>query len=57
MRTIAMDFWASLEHQLRYKNATNIPDALRERLTAVAGSAFRADREMQSIYQEIARLE
>ena len=57
MRTIAMDFWASLEHQLRYKTATNIPDTLRERLTAIAGDIFCADREMQSIYQEITQLE
>lgn len=57
MRTIAMDFWASLEHQLRYKNATNIPDTLRERLTAISGDIFCADREMQSIYQEITQLE
>ena len=53
MRTIAMDFWASLEHQLRYKTAADVPDSIRQRLTNIAGDIFHADHEMQQIYEEI----
>ena len=53
MRTIAMDFWASLEHQLRYKTAAKVSDSTRTRLTNIAESIFHADLEMQQIYEEI----
>ena len=53
MRTIAMDFWASLEHQLRYKTEAEVPDSTRIRLTNIADSIFHADMEMQQIYEEI----
>lgn len=57
MRTIAMDFWASLEHQLRYKTAADVPDSIRQRLTNIAGNIFNADYEMQQIYEEIRAIE
>lgn len=51
LRTIAMDFWASLEHKIRYKK--NIPEELRdelaERLISCAESSHRLDCEFQSI--------
>lgn len=53
MRTIAMDFWASLEHQLRYKTEAEVSDSTRIRLTNIAHSIFNADLEMQNIYEEI----
>lgn len=53
MRTIAMDFWASLEHQLRYKTEAEVSDSTRMRLTNIAESIFHADLEMQQIYEEI----
>lgn len=53
MRTLAMDFWACLEHQLRYKPSAEVPDTVRRRLTVLAGNMFAADVEMQQIYQEI----
>lgn len=53
IRTIAMDFWASLEHQLKYKSSEKIPEDLRKRLTACAESIAGIDNEMQSIYREI----
>lgn len=53
MRTIAMDFWASLEHQLRYKTEASVPDSTRKRLTNIAEDIFNADVEMQHIYEEI----
>jgi len=53
IRTIAMDFWASLEHQLRYKAEDEIADNLRERLVASADHISEIDLEMQSIYKEL----
>ena len=53
IRTIAMDFWASLEHQLKYKQAVEneqeIVDRLRDCAEVIAGT----DREMLSIRSEI----
>lgn len=57
MRTIAMDFWASLEHQLRYKTTASVSDSTRSRLTNIAQDIFRADVEMQQIYEDIIALE
>ena len=54
IRTIAMDFWASLEHQLRYKSQCNIPEALSGQLKACAEESAALDRKMQSIYERIA---
>ncbi|HAZ05058.1 GTP pyrophosphokinase family protein [Acetobacterium wieringae] len=53
IRTIAMDFWASLEHQLKYKGHSDISEGLRERLKYCAESITRLDEEMQMIYEEI----
>ncbi len=51
LRTIAMDMWASLEHELRYKSPRKFSkdDAYRLRLCSDAISEI--DREMQNIYQ------
>ena len=57
IRTIAMDFWASLEHQLRYKTTASVSDSTRSRLTNIAQDIFRADVEMQQIYEDISALE
>ena len=53
IRTIAMDFWASLEHELKYKAEDKISEELRRRLKESAESIARLDAEMQSIYKEI----
>jgi len=53
IRTIAMDFWASLEHQLKYKAHSDMSEGLRERLKYCAESITRLDEEMQTIYKEI----
>ncbi len=53
IRTIAMDFWASLEHQLKYKGHSDMSEGLRERLKYCAESITRLDEEMQMIYEEI----
>lgn len=56
MRTIAMDFWACLEHQLRYKTSSGISVPIRNQLRNIAERTFDADMEMQQIYQQISSL-
>jgi len=56
IRTIAMDFWASLEHQLRYKNDVEATATLKYRLKQCAEQSARLDLEMQSIYREMRML-
>lgn len=55
VRTIAMDFWASLEHQIYYKcgNDLDISESLVERLKACADNIYDIDVEMQKINSEI----
>ena len=49
LRTIAMDFWASLEHQMKYKKEINGADKLVNRLKTCADSIAEIDNEMQNI--------
>jgi len=53
IRTIAMDFWASLEHKLRYKQNVEMSNSLKIRLKACAEIANRLDEEMQSINEQM----
>ena len=53
IRTIAMDFWASLEHELKYKAQDQVSEDVRRRLKDSAESIARLDAQMQSIYKEI----
>jgi len=57
LRTIAMDFWASLEHELRYKNTTCIPDSVRRELFRVAETIAMTDKEMEEIAHELDALD
>ena len=49
LRTIAMDFWASLEHEIRYKKGQQDQTELLSRLEACAEVIARTDVEMQAI--------
>ena len=53
LRTIAMDFWASLEHSLRYKAAGNVPEDICDELQAVGQDIAALDLKMQSIHDRI----
>jgi putative GTP pyrophosphokinase len=53
LRTVAMDFWASLEHKLSYKYDDDIPARLHDELTAAAADAMRLDERMERLQQEI----
>lgn len=57
MRTIAMDFWASLEHELHYKNSTKVPESVRRELYRVAETIAMTDREMEEIAIELQSLD
>ena len=56
IRTVAMDFWASLEHELRYKAQKTIPEHICEAMIKSAEEIAKIDLEMQSIYKEIQRI-
>lgn len=53
IRTLAMNFWATIEHSLKYKYSGNIPDNLKQRLINCAEAAFNLDTEMATIREEI----
>jgi len=52
-RTIAMDFWASLEHKIYYKYATQVPEALLADLKDAADSAAELDARMERLHSEL----
>ncbi|UFU00630.1 GTP pyrophosphokinase family protein [Radiobacillus kanasensis] len=56
IRTIAMDFWASLEHKIFYKYNKEIPERLTKDLKEAALSAAELDRKMESIHREVNHL-
>ena len=56
IRTIAMDFWASLEHQLRYKEAAHVPEELNLQLLSAANRIAELDGDMQHIHDQMAAL-
>ncbi|MCR1287976.1 GTP pyrophosphokinase [Shouchella clausii] len=53
IRTIAMDFWASLEHKIFYKYNQNVPKQLISELTEAAHSAAALDEKMEHIHHEM----
>ncbi len=55
-RTIAMDFWASLEHKIHYKYRGLVPDDLQERLREAADSAHALDARMELLHDEVKNL-
>ena len=57
IRTIAMDFWASLEHQLKYKKDVPKQQEIVERLTHCATQIAEVDAQMLEIRQQIEQAE
>lgn len=54
IRTVAMDFWASLEHDVRYKaDKSLLPDGINEEMLACADRINEIDRQMQDMYKRI----
>jgi putative GTP pyrophosphokinase len=52
-RTIAMDFWASLEHKIYYKYERQVPAELLAGLKDAADSAAELDQRMERLHREI----
>jgi putative GTP pyrophosphokinase len=53
LRTVAMDFWAGLEHQLRYKKANHITATTDIELKACAEVSANLDKRMQKIFNDL----
>ncbi|WP_142976814.1 GTP pyrophosphokinase [Enterococcus gallinarum] len=53
IRTLAMNFWATIEHSLNYKYQGEFPDEISERLRRSAEAAYQLDEEMSNIREEI----
>lgn len=53
VRTIAMDFWASLEHDMKYKREFEIKESLKDDLRACADIIADTDIRMQKIKNEL----
>ena len=53
IRTIAMDFWASLEHKLKYKTDNNVPEDIKEELQECAKTISELDLKMQNIHHRL----
>ena len=53
IRTLAMNFWATIEHSLKYKYEHYIPEDLAMRLRRAADAAFLLDQEMSEIREHI----
>ncbi len=51
IRTIAMDTWASLEHELKYKRAEEMPEEVLQELKDCAKSMTEIDATMQRIHR------
>lgn len=56
IRTIAMDFWASLEHQIRYKEVVDVPENLNEELYDAAERISALDGDMQRIHDRMVQM-
>ncbi len=51
LRTIAMDFWASLEHRTYYKYDKDVPGTILDDLREAAATAARLDADMERIHR------
>lgn len=53
VRTLSMNFWATIEHSLRYKYSGEIPEDISMRLMRASEAAFQLDEEMSIIRDEV----
>ncbi|MFA5528020.1 MAG: GTP pyrophosphokinase family protein [Peptostreptococcales bacterium] len=53
IRTLSMNFWATIEHSLKYKYKENIPEKVAEKLLKTAEAAYMLDKEMLEIRDEV----
>ena len=53
IRTLAMNFWATVEHTLNYKYQGKYPEDISKRLKSTAEAAYKLDEEMSSIKDQV----
>lgn len=53
LRTIAMDFWASLEHKIHYKYDGDVPSGMLAELKDAADTAAELDQRMERLHREL----
>jgi putative GTP pyrophosphokinase len=53
IRTLSMNFWATIEHSINYKYGGEIPTRIHKRLQRAAEASFLLDEEMSKIKEEI----
>ncbi len=53
IRTVAMDFWATLEHGIRYKSTDAVPQKIVDELRACADVITETDYKMQEIFKAL----
>ena len=56
IRTVAMDFWASLEHKIHYKFEGNAPEHIKNELVDCAKMVSALDAKMLSLNEEVQSL-
>ena len=57
IRTMAMDFWASLEHKIYYKYEGNAPDYFERELQECSSIISRLDAKMMTLNEAMKRIE
>jgi putative GTP pyrophosphokinase len=57
LRTLAMDFWASLEHKIYYRYDRHVPVALLDELKDAADTAARLDARMEHLHRQVTDLD
>ena len=53
LRTLAMDFWASLEHQLRYKKDFEFTQKMADELKLCADQSAALDKRMEALRKQV----
>ena len=53
IRTLAMNFWATIEHSLQYKYKGNMPEHIKEKLLKASDAIITLDEEMSTVRDEI----
>ena len=56
IRTVAMDFWASLDHKITYKFKGEIPSEIQEEMQKCADDIHKLDQKMLSLIIKCKRL-
>lgn len=57
IRTVAMDFWASLEHKINYKFEKDVPPEIRNELIECARMISRLDDRMMHLNEQVQMIE